>query len=161
MENQGIKIDELLKMGKTVLFNPRGFSMYPFIVPGRDSVVVCPIDGKKLKRGDVAVYRRYGALVSRGDPETGMLVIHRVWRHKRDGIYMVGDNEKKVEGPLKEEQFYGIMRELHRKGKVISADNLLYRFLAGTWLLLRPVRPFISSVVSGMKKAVKKITGKK
>lgn len=160
MNDTKIKIDELLMQGNPVHFSPQGYSMYPVIVPGRDSVVVYPVEGRKLKRGDVALYRRYGALVSKGDPETGMLVIHRVWRHKKDGIYMVGDNEKNVEGPLQESQFVGIMEELHRKGRVISRKNLLYRFLTGLWLFLRPLRPGISGLAAAIKKPIKKILKK-
>ena len=129
-------IEEILKAGTPVCFKPQGSSMHPTIVEGRDSVVVEPIGEHMLKRGDVALFRR-----AKDAPRyPGMLVLHRVHRVKTDGIYMVGDNEKMVEGPLDPSQFIGIMTELIRKGKRISVKNILYRFLTRSWLFVRPFR---------------------
>lgn len=134
---QGKKdLEEILKSGIPVGFKPQGYSMRPTILPGRDSVIVEPIGGRQLKRGDVALFRR--GLDAPMYP--GMLVLHRVWRVRGEGIYMVGDNEKKVEGPLNPSQFLGIMTELIRKNKHISVKSLRYRMLTRLWLFLRPVR---------------------
>jgi len=147
-----IDIEKYLKSGTPVGFMPQGMSMYPTIVPGRDSVIVEPLAGQKLRRGDVALFRR-----SKDAPfRPGILVLHRVHKVKNDGIYMVGDNEKQVEGPLAQDQFLGIMTELIRKGKHISVKNLFYRFLTGTWLILRPVRFVIARPFSAVKRLVKK-----
>ena len=138
---QKADIEELLRNGTPVGFKPQGSSMHPTIVAGRDSVIVEPLGDRKLKRGDVALFRRSP------DAERfpGMLVLHRVHRVKKDGIYMVGDNERIVEGPLRREQFIGIMTELIRNGKNISVKNLRYRMLTRIWLFLRPFRfAFIS-----------------
>lgn len=140
-----IHVDELLKQGKPVQFNPQGYSMYPVIVPERDSVVVVPIKPEKLKRGDVALYRRHTA------DGNGKLVLHRVWKHNRSGVYMIGDNEHIVEGPLKEEQFFGVMEELIRKNRHISTHNFVYVVLTRIWLFIRPLRPVISKVVHMLK----------
>ena len=129
-------IEELLRNGTPVGFYPQGNSMHPTIVQGRDSVIVEPLGERKPKRGDVLLFRR-----PKDAPKyPGMLVLHRVHRVKSDGIYMVGDNEKQVEGPLDRECFLGIMTQLNRKGKTISSKNLFYRFLTRTWLFMRPVR---------------------
>ncbi len=133
---QKADIEALLRNGTPVGFKPQGSSMHPTIVAGRDSVIVEPLEDRKPKRGDVLLFRR-----SR-DAERfpGMLVLHRVHRVRKDGIYMVGDNEKQVEGPLKPEQFIGIMTELIRNGKHIGVKNLKYRLLTRIWLFLRPFR---------------------
>ncbi|MBR4341840.1 MAG: S26 family signal peptidase [Lachnospiraceae bacterium] len=129
-------IEQLLRSGTPVGFKPQGNSMHPTIVNGRDSVIIEPLGNRKLKRGDVALFRR-----SKDAPKYGgMLVLHRVHSVKKDGIYMVGDNEKEIEGPLADEQFIGIMTELIRKGKHISEKNLFYRFLTRSWLFVRPFR---------------------
>ncbi len=142
-------LEELLKAGTPVGFYPQGNSMRPTIVPGRDSVIVEPLTDKKVKRGDVLLFRR---------PNTapvypGKLILHRVWKVKKDGIYMVGDNEKQVEGPLPTEVFLGIMTEFHRKSKTIKASNLWYRFLTGTWLILRPIRFIVTRPLTLFKKS--------
>jgi hypothetical protein len=133
-------------------FYPQGNSMHPTIVPGRDSVIVEPLGERKIKRGDVILFRR-----SQDAPlYPGMLVIHRVCRVKKDGVYMVGDNEVKVEGPLERDQLLGIMTELHRKKKIIRTTAIGYRMLTGIWLFLRPVRFIVAKPVVLVKRIFKK-----
>jgi hypothetical protein len=129
-------IEALLNAGTPVGFYPQGNSMHPTIVPGRDSVIVEPLNDRKPKRGDVLLFRR----PDNAPVYPGKLILHRVCRVKKDGIYMVGDNEKQLEGPLPLECFLGIMTELHRKGKTIKVTGLFYRMLTGCWLFIRPIR---------------------
>ena len=143
-----VKIDEILKEGKPVGFFPQGNSMYPTIVPGRDSVIVEPLGDRKIKRGDVILFRR----PNDAPMYPGMLVLHRVCRVKGDGIYMVGDNEVKVEGPLDRNRMLGVMTELHRKKKIIRSTGIGYRILTGIWLFLRPVRFIVAKPVVLVKK---------
>lgn len=137
-----ISPEKLLLEGRTIQFTPMGYSMYPLLVPGRDQAVVAPIKDIVPRRGDVVLYRRSG----------GILVLHRIWKHKKDGFYMVGDNEKTVEGPLQREQLKGILVGIVRKGRTFSADHILYRMAAGFWLWLRPVRPHLARLLSKCKR---------
>ena len=134
-------IEQMLKNGTPVGFKPQGNSMHPTIVAGRDSVVVEPIGDRKLKRGDVVLFRRN----SDAEVLPGALILHRICRVKKDGIYMVGDNEKQVEGPILPSRVIGIMTELIRKGKCIRTDGFLYTILTRIWLFLRPVRFVITA----------------
>ncbi len=150
MENQRQDIEQLLAQGNSIQIRPQGYSMYPVLLPGRDEVVVEPVTQRELKRGDVVLYRRVAE-------DTGhILVLHRIWKVKDDGIYLVGDNQKEIEGPLMKSQMKGIMAGMYRKGKYISAQNPWYRILTYGWLLLRPVRPYISGLVACIKRALKK-----
>lgn len=124
-------IEATLKNGGPVTFSPIGHSMHPLIWPDRDFAVVEPADPQKLKRGDVALYR---------SAKYGRLVIHRVWKHKKDGIYMVGDNQTEIEGPVSEACFSGKMTYLVRKTKLISCRNFFYVVSVRLWLFLRPFR---------------------
>lgn len=143
----GIDIEALLAEGKSIQLYPQGYSMYPLFVPGRDQAVIAPAETKKLKRGDVVLYRREGSI----------LVLHRIWKRRTDGFYMVGDNQSEVEGPLKEEQIKGILYKIVRKGKSFTVSNPIYRMLAAVWLRLRPFRPFLSRTVAGVKRTFKNI----
>lgn len=134
-----------------VKIKPTGYSMYPVIVPGRDYVYLEKVDASRVKRGDVILYRRR-------KPEE-ILVLHRVYKVKKDGIYTVGDNQTAIEGPLDGSQVLAKMDALERKGKAISTSNIGYRLLTGIWLWLRPVRRPISLAVHALRK--KKITRKK
>ena len=86
-------IEKLLKEGNCIRFKPQGYSMYPVLVPGRDEVIVAPIEeAQTLKRGQVVLYRRY-----KTNGEKDILVLHRICKVNEQGIYLVGDNQKEVE----------------------------------------------------------------
>ena len=138
---EGIHVDALLREGRTVQLGPQGYSMYPLLVPGRDQVVISPAKQPEYRRGDVVLYRRKGSI----------LVLHRVWKRTPEGYYLVGDNQKEIEGPVGREQILGVMTMVLRRGKKIPVENAVYRTLAWLWLMLRPWRPFLSHFVAGIK----------
>ena len=141
-------IEKLLEQGETIQFKPQGYSMYPLFVPGRDQAVVAPADPERLKRGDVVLYRR----------DESILVLHRIWKRKGDQFYLVGDNQKEIEGPLRPDQMKGILVQVIRKRKNFSTGNMLYRILAGIWLWMRPVRPLLSHGVAAVKRFFRRKT---
>jgi hypothetical protein len=123
-------IEALLAEGHTIQLHPNGYSMYPLFVPGRDEAVIAPIKGHTPRRGDVLLYRR----------DHGILVLHRICKVTKQGIYFVGDNQTEVEGPLRPDQLRGIMTAFIRKGKRRETANPVYVCVSRVWLLLRPVR---------------------
>ena len=116
-------IEKLLRDGHPVRLKPQGFSMYPLFISGRDEAVIAPCDPASLHRGDVALYRR----------DNSILVLHRIWKVRDDGFYMVGDNQTEIEGPLRPE---------------FSTSNMLYRLLSGIWLFCRPLRPLAHKIAN-------------
>ena len=151
IQNTKQDIEQLLHNGNTIRIKPQGYSMYPVFMPGRDEAIVEPVEGVTLKRGDVVLYRR--------DPQVecgGILVIHRIWKVTKEGIFLVGDNQKEIEGPLRRDQMKGVMIAMVRKGKMISVKNVLYRLITGIWLWLRPFRPVISKVAACLKRVVRR-----
>lgn len=143
-------IEELLLQGKNIRVSPQGYSMYPVLVPERDQVVIEPIAGVKVKRGDVVLYRR--------TPDAGgILVLHRVWKCTAEGIYLVGDNQTEIEGPLQKEQIKGIMVGIQREEKFLSVTHPLYRLCTGGWLLVRPFRRYFMKVAACIKQLLKKV----
>lgn len=155
MQTERQDIEQLLKAGKNIQIKPKGYSMYPVLVPDRDEAIVEPVDISKLKRGDVVLYRRDA------DVTGGILVLHRIWKCSKEGFFMVGDNQKEIEGPLRGEQIKGIMVGMIRRGKYISVKATGYCFLTGVWLILRPLRPTISGVAAKIKKVLKTVKYKK
>lgn len=141
MERKVKKVDleQLLADGHTVQLHPQGYSMYPLFVPGRDEAVIAPVspDDRRVRRGAVALYRREGSI----------LVLHRIWRVGRDGVYFVGDNQVEVEGPLPRAQIRGILVGIIRNGKTISVKNPGYLLYAHGWLLLRPFRNVLKKII--------------
>lgn len=142
MKKNKISILKLLEEGKTVQIKPQGYSMYPMFVPGRDSAVIVKARTQELKRGDVVLYRR----------DEGTIVLHRIWKVRKEGVYLIGDNQSLIEGPLRLEQIKGVLAAFIRKGKTISTDNLFYRIISAVWLALLPFRDGIKRTVLRLNK---------
>lgn len=142
LKNTSADIEKLLMEGRAIQIKPEGYSMYPLFVPGRDEAVIEPISGRRLKRGDVVLYRR----------KNSILVLHRIYKCDGDNFYMVGDNQKETEGPLNRECMRGILTGVVRKGKYFPVSDPLYKILSGLWLFLRPARPMISVAIAKAKR---------
>lgn len=128
-------MQELLSQGKNVSFTVTGGSMIPFLGDSRDEAIVGPVK-LPLKRGDIVFYRR----------RNGDYVMHRIYRIKNGKYYMVGDAQTEIEGPLDEEQIFGIINEVVRKGKKIKNGDPFWNFFKYVWLILRPFRRIILKV---------------
>ncbi len=138
-------IEELLKAGKTVQFHPEGTSMWPLFRNTDDEALVVPLQvyrkNGRLKRSDVCLYRS----------SNSHLRLHRVFRVKEDKVWLVGDHQTEIEGPLDISSVYGIMACYIRKGRSRSCKNIFYRISYGFWLLLRPLRLRIINIGSHIK----------
>lgn len=131
-------IEQILNEGNAVRFIPTGGSMSPLFASGRDFAVVAPLHGRRLRRNDIILYRR---------PSDQILVLHRIYKIRKEGIYTLGDNQTVFEGPLNiKTDVKGIMVQMTRKGKTFSMGNPLYRTASFIWLLMRPVRPFFMGI---------------
>lgn len=128
-------IQEKIARGESLVIAPQGTSMYPFLIAGRDKVLVAPITSPKSpRRGDVVLYRR----------ESGLLVLHRLHHHSKEGYYFVGDNQTELEGPLDREQLLGTVTRIFRQDRDFSSRHLIYCTLSRLWLQVRPFRRIIS-----------------
>ena len=143
---QKYDIEKLLEEGTYIQIPIQGWSMYPLLTPGRDQACVKRCQPQELKRGDVVLYRR----------DEGILVLHRICRITDEGIYLVGDNQSEVEGPLRPDQIKGIADAFIRNGKRIDAEQITYRFLTSSWLILRPLRPYITKPAAALKRLFRK-----
>lgn len=121
----------LTDRGESVSLAVTGSSMSPFLVPGRDQLCFRRVEGP-LKRGDMALFRR----------RNGAYVMHRIARvDPAAGYYLVGDGQQELEGPVAPEQICGIVTRVCRKGIWQGPESFWWRFFAGPWLWLRPMRP--------------------
>lgn len=139
--NTGLDLEQLLEEGNRICVKPQGYSMYPLLVPGRDEVVIEQEDPSRLRRGDIVLFRREGSI----------LVLHRICRRRGDDFFMVGDNQKQIEGPIGITQIKGKVTTVIRGGRTISVENRLYRMYNFIWLWLRPLRPILSKMVHYLK----------
>ena len=107
----------------------------------RDSIE----DGSALRRGDVVLYRR----------ENGMLVLHRIYKIGQDGLYLLGDHQTAIEGPVRREQVKGKMTGMVRDGRYMDVGNPGYRMLSVVWLWLRPARRAIMVPAARLRRMVR------
>lgn len=126
-----VNIEDLLEEGRTIQFTPIGTSMYPLFVTAKDQAIVAPVsDACKLKKRDVVLYRR----------KNGPLVIHRIYRINKEGVWLVGDHQSVVEGPLSLDCIKGVMVAFIRKGRDWSVKNPIYVIFNLLWMIMRPIR---------------------
>lgn len=87
-------VTEDLKKGSEVLISGCGTSMEPLIDPETDKLLLQAIPkDHKVKEGEIYLYRRVG----------GGYAIHRVWRVKRDQVFMLGDGQLLIEKGIRRE----------------------------------------------------------
>ena len=51
-------IQKEMQLHQKVCIHPQGYSMWPFLKEGRDSVIVKPLPVSSMHRGDIILYRR-------------------------------------------------------------------------------------------------------
>ena len=122
-------IEEILGSGGEVKIYPKGTSMLPLIVQGRDNVILTRRE-YAAKKHDVAFYRR----------DNGQFVLHRVMKKRADGTFtMCGDNQRALEKGIRADQIIGVMSQIERKGKLISVESFRYRAYVFFWTKM-PIR---------------------
>jgi len=122
----------IMREGYRIKIYPKGGSMLPFLLGGRDAAVLSlAAEGRELKKNDIVLYRM----------ENGIHVLHRIWRVGGDGIYTLGDAQTKLDGPYRREDIIAVVDYIIRRDKNIDSDNGKYVRLVSAWQLLRPVRP--------------------
>lgn len=143
---------KLLQSGNSVDIQPRGTSMYPLILDKRgDRFTIVPIDQNAkdypYKRGDILLYR---SKLFNG------LTVHRLIKIKADGLYICGDNQQTIEGPVSKTNVYGIVTEITRKGKTFSVKRFSYRVYVFIWIntigIRRIFRPTVTKIHMMFKK---------
>ncbi len=111
-------IDEVLSGGGEFRMYPKGVSMLPLIVQGRDSVVLMRNTERPAKKYDIVFYRR----------KSGQFVLHRVMKIEKDGSYtMCGDNQTVLEKGIEKEQIIGYVARLYKGEKERNMNSFSYR----------------------------------
>jgi hypothetical protein len=123
---------DLVNEGKECRLLISGSSMAPFLVHERDSIIFSKPQ-RELERGDMVFYQR----------ETGQFVMHRILHVKPEGLYIVGDAQTEIEGPVNPSQVFAVVTRAQRKGKWIGPGDFWWWFFRTVWIRLVPVRKII------------------
>lgn len=126
-------IREVLSRGSSVRITVTGDSMYPFLKPNIDSVVLCHKDLCEIKKGDIVLAIR----------EDGDYILHRVFRTTQTQFYVVGDAQQDIEGPFNPKQLIATVTSVYKANKHFFCSSLYWRLLSYLWLLLLPFRYLI------------------
>ena len=112
----------------------QGTSMRPFLGNG-DFVFLDPIDSP-VKKGDIILFRR----------RNGRYILHRVYKIKKQGIFlMLGDGQLVTE-PIVREQMMGRAVRVTRRGQAEAPGSIVWWFFVQPWRILAPWRKQISAV---------------
>lgn len=129
-------VREILSQGKETSVTITGNSMSPFLIHGRDEILISPPEGN-WKKGDMAFFVR----------DNGQYVMHRICKVDKNGdCFFVGDAQQLIEGPIKENQIFGKITKVKRKGKWIGPEAFWWKFFARIWVNIIPFRPVIQKL---------------
>lgn len=131
----------LLKTGDDPLPLPvSGGSMAPFLIPGRDSVLLAR-PGRRLRRGDMVLYRR----------TSGAYVLHRIVACQRGGSYVLaGDAQCFVERGIRDEQIAAVVCAVVRNGRRLKPGSFWWEFFARVWSRMIPLRGALCRAYAGL-----------
>ena len=134
---------ELVREGKEVSMLITGSSMSPFLLSHKDTICF-KAPWRPLRRGDMVFYERPG----------GQFVMHRICRVGKDGLYIVGDAQHEIEGPVDPSQVFALVTKANRRGKWIGPGEFWWEFYEHVWIRTVAFRPMIF-------KLYRLLTGKK
>lgn len=124
------QIKKELEKGKNIKLLITGSSMSPFLIHNRDIVFISrPTDA--FYKGEIVFYTR----------ASGQCVLHRIHHIDAQGnLYIVGDAQTEIEGPVKPEQVFGVVHQAIRKGKVLEKGTFWWCFFETVWIRCIPIR---------------------
>ena len=112
-----------------------GVSMEPFIKNKKDVVTLIEA-GRKLRKGDVPLYRR----------SNGKVVLHRVIGEDKNGYIMRGDNQWTNEYGIKDENILALLYSVKKGSREFKKDSAfcrLYEFFLPLIRLVKKSKNFI------------------
>ena len=119
--------EDLLARDGKLVYKTRGVSMEPMLRQDRDLVII-RIPGSRLKKYDVALYKRGKDYV-----------LHRVIEVMPDHYLIRGDNTYAVE-TVPDEAVIGVLTGFQRKGKQYDVSNRAYQRYVRFWHAIYPIR---------------------
>ena len=121
----------------SVTFPVKGRSMLPFIVGGRDSVIL--EKPTEIRKGDVVL-----AYVESENREDRRYVVHRIISLDGDRVTLMGDGNLALhEYCNRGDVCAKVSLVVKPNGKKRSLDSFLFRFFAKVWFALLPFRRYL------------------
>lgn len=138
MLNKVVPNDELIQEickiihdGTDVVFRTKGMSMLPFIIGGKDSVLLHKVD--VIAIGDIVLAKVGG----------NRFVLHRVESVIGDTIILMGDGNIKGRERCKESDILAVAVKIIKGQREIDCRSSKHLFRARIWRRLLPVRRYL------------------
>ena len=120
-----------MRQGRAVTISAKGASMYPFIRPSRDRVVLSAPD--RVVVGDIVL-----ALL-----DSGHYVLHRVLSIDGETLRLMGDGNICSGEQCEMKDILAKATHIVRGGKQVSTASSRERVMARLWRMLLPVRRYL------------------
>lgn len=130
-------MNRLFDQGKTAWVVVTGMSMYPFLRENLDMVELTRAGFSRIKKGDIVLIQRLN----------GEFVLHRVIKKNPSNLYIIGDAQQWLEGPILENQLMAIAINIRRDNKIVSCNNRLLKALVCLWFIARPIRNRLIQII--------------
>lgn len=128
------ELEEMLADERTVMLKATGNSMLPFIVGGRDSVLVRRPSGiKSLQTGRIVLAHL---------PDS-RYVLHRIVRICGTEVILMGDGNCRETESCRLSDIVGIVTKIIRSGCYVDCDARTERYKAKIWGRLLPIRRYL------------------
>lgn len=132
---------DIINTGKDVSLLISGNSMTPFLCHQRDTIIISKPDGHFYK-GQMVFYIR----------KNGQYVMHRIHHIDENGhLYIVGDAQEMIEGPINKEQVFGVIHKVIRKGRIIEKGDFWWDFFEKVWIRIVPLRKYLVKIYGFIK----------
>lgn len=136
---------EIAESGKIVSLRIAGSSMSPFLAHGRDYIYFTKPD-RELRAGDMVFYQR----------KNGQYVMHRIYKKKPEGYYIVGDAQTEIEGPVDRGQIFALIIKVKRKDRIIRPGDFWWEFFEHVWIRMIPLRRPAVRIYSAVSKLLRR-----
>lgn len=136
---------EIAESGKIVSLRIAGSSMSPFLAHGRDYIYFTKPD-RELRAGDMVFYQR----------KNGQYIMHRIYKKKPEGYYIVGDAQTEIEGPVDRGQIFALIIKVKRKDRIIRPGDFWWEFFEHVWIRMIPLRRPAVRIYSAVSKLLRR-----
>lgn len=115
-------IEEAVQSGHFVV-GPHGFSMWPMIRNGIDTVLIEPVNGR-LRKYDIPLYK----------DSRDRYVVHRIIEVTDTGYVICGDGLYTREYDITDDNIIGVVTGFYRREKFIPCTSKGYMFYVKFWV---------------------------
>ena len=136
MPNQELisEIGKIIQDGTDVIFKPKGMSMLPFIIGGKDRVLLRKVD--VITPGDIVLAEVSG----------NKFVLHRVESITGDTIVLMGDGNVRGREKCKEKDILAVAVKIIKDKREIDCRSARHQYQARLWRSLLPTRRYLLAI---------------